>query len=190
MKKIIVLLLLLTLTGCGRKTCNYKFYDTLTKNYSEDALKCEKVTYVSNAYDFELVTTPNNAGDAFLAEIRYDGRKFIYSYPDVEFINAKIRKYEKQDIMFLELYTKSDNANVYLIVMDSVGNIKYEAPSTSSPVLDGENFIVREYLRFGDNKFLCSEYDSNDVLYRENTYNTISMNLVSSSDVKIKEICN
>ena len=189
MKKIFILFLLISLTGCGRKTCDYNFDDTLTKNYSEDALKCEKVTYVSKEYGFELTTTPNKNGNAFLAEIRFRGRKFNYSFADVEYVNAKIKKYVEQDIMFLELYTNRKNANIYLIAMDIDGNLKYELASTSSPVVEGKNFTVKEYLRFADDEYVCADFDVNDIVYREITYNTITMDLVGSKDVKIKDIC-
>lgn len=190
MKKIFVLiLLLLVLTGCGRKKCDYNIENILTENYSEDALKCKKVTYTSEKFDFQFITTPNKNGDAFLAEIMFKGAKFDYSYFDTEFVNVKIRRNIEKDVMFLELYNNRKNGNIYLVVMDLVGNIKYEIPNTSSPSIKGNNFIIKEYLRFADDEYLCEDYNIEDIAYREVTYNIASLDVVNSKDIKIKEIC-
>jgi len=190
MKKILIfLLLLLTLTGCGKKHCTSTFSDNMTENYYEDVKKCSTISYKNSDKNIELLTTPNKDGKGFTAKIKYNNRDLKHSYEDFEFNNSKINRYN--NINFLELY--DDRDYVTLIVFDMYGNISFEINNTSSPSVNGNNFTIKEYLLFlksEKDSYMCENYKSTDrIAYIEKTYNMKNFTLVSEKEVKLKDIC-
>lgn len=188
MKKIWLLALMMVLTGCGTQTrCEYKFDTSLTKDYKKDAAGCESVTYINEENNIKFVTTPINDGNSFMATINYNNRIFNHSFADIELVNANLNKVN--NFWFLELYSEAESGNVYLVLFDKDGNVKYELGSTATPVFDGDKFTVREYLKIPARVYSCADYNANDVAYREKTYDMNDMKLLDSKEIKIKDIC-
>ena len=187
MKKIILLVFILLLTGCGN-SCEKNFKFNMTKNYSKDAKKCETVKYTSKKYGLEVVTTPSDDKKSFRATITQNGRKLEYSYYDVDFTNLMIKQYN--GINFLELYDDSKINNTYLVLFDDVANIRYEATSTTSPVVNGEKFTVKEYRTFVDGDYICANYLELDrIAYYEKTYNMMDMTVLNEKKYLVKDVC-
>ena len=187
MKKLIIFALIFILTGCGN-SCERDFKSNMTKNYSKDAKKCQVVKYTNEENNMEIITKPSKDKSSFTAEIKLNGYNLEYSYFDVQFVNAKFKQYN--GINFLEMYNNKGKNNVYLIVFDDVGNIRYEVGSTLEPVVDGENFKVNEYRIFTEGNYQCSNYSNLDAIaYVEKTYNMMNMSVVSSKNVLLKDVC-
>lgn len=188
MKKIIILcMLMFILTGCGN-SCERDFKTTMTKNYSKHAKRCEMVKYTSKKNNIEIITTPSKDKKSFTAKINYNGGELMHSYTDHVFTNAQIKQYN--GINFLELYGTKKINNTYLILFDDVGNIRYEILGTKSPIINGNNFTIREYSIFVDGDYKCELYDNLDRLaYTEKTYNMLDMSVVDSKKVLLKEVC-
>lgn len=187
MKKIILLVCILLLTGCGN-SCEKNFKFNLTKNYSKDAKKCDVVKYTSKKYGLEVMTTASEDKKSFIAAINQNGIKLEFSYYDVNFNNLRIKQYN--GINFLELYDDKKINNTYLVVFDDVANIRYETGYTTSPIIDGENFTIKEYRTYVDGDYVCEHYKSLDnIAYYERTYNMMDMSIVKEKKVLIKDVC-
>lgn len=187
MKKLIIFVLVFILTGCGN-SCERNFKSNMTKNYSKHAKNCEVVKYTNEKSNVEIVTTPSKDKKSFNAEIKANGYDVNYSYFDTKFVNAKINQYN--GINFLELYDTNKKNNVYLIVFDDVGNIRYEVSSTAKPIIKGDNFTVKEYRWFIDEDYECVNYSDLDrIAYTEKTYNMMDMSVVKSKNILLKDVC-
>ena len=187
MKKLIIFILIFILTGCGN-SCERSFNSDMTKDYSKNAKRCDVVKYTNEKNNMEIITTPNKNKSSFTAKIKINGYDLEYSYFDVSFVNAKLNQYN--GINFLELYNDKKENNVYLIVFDDVGNIRYEIGSTLKPVIEGNNFKVNEYRIFVDGNYKCTDYSNlSSVAYVEKTYNMMNMKVVNSKNVLLKDVC-
>lgn len=182
MKKIIVFILIFILTGCG---CEHNFDNELTKDFSKDAKKCEVVKYTSKKNNLEINATPSDDKKTFTASIKYIGKDFTYSFMDIQFTNAEIKQYN--GINFLRFY---ENDDIYLILFDDVGNIRYETAATDKVLINGNNFTVKEYRIFPNGGYICDQYsDLNALAYFEKTYNMLDMSVVDSKEVLLKDVC-
>ena len=187
MKKIIMLGFIFLLTGC-KASCDLEFTTKMTKDYSKDAKKCEVVTYKNKKQDITFVTTPSEDKKTFTVKIDYAGYEFMHSYMDINYTNLKLNQYN--GINFLELYDTAKVNNVYLVLFDDAGNVRYEIPSTKSPIVDGEIFTAYEYYTFVDGDYICDNYSNKNVTaYTETTYNMMDMSVISSKKYLIKDVC-
>ena len=187
MKKTLVLIMLLILTGCGKKNdCDYKFKGEMTDKYSDDVNQCETVTYTDKVNDIEIVTSPKEDGKKFTADITYKNSKIFNMFEQLEFKN--IKTYQRGKYIFIEMF--KDEYIISLIVMDIDGNVIESLNNVLSPVFNNNTFSIEApLLPLKDGKYLCDEYDHDSFAYRKFTYNINNVLDYKEEEVKLGKVC-
>lgn len=189
-KKILILLMVvLLITGCGKKEANLKFESSImTEDYSKDALKKETVTYTDKKNNLEVVTTPTEDGKKFTASINYKEKELYNIFSKQEYNNVKV--YKRNNNMFLELHNDSKTNNINLIVFDMDGNVKRSKSSISGIVFYDDNFTITEQLLpVEDKEKICEYYDKETYVSRDITYDYVTIEKIDTKEIKVKDLC-
>ena len=195
MKKIIIgFMVVILLSGCAEEEkdmCTYnidkdKIY--ATSNYENDIKTCEKVNYVYDEYDLKVETVPTTNKNGFTMTLYYKDKVINNKFADVEFVNISVVKVNNN--IFVKPATGAQDFNGYLIVFDKEGKVLKELEKVHVKEIKEDSFNVMEYNIYSIGGYNCSEYeDKEQVAYRENVYSTSSLELIDSTEFKIKDIC-
>ena len=195
MKKIIIgFMVVILLSGCAKEEkdmCTYNIEEgksLATSNYENDIKTCEKVNYVYDEYDLKIETVPGSDKAVFTMNLYYKDKVINNKFTNVEFMNADVAKVNGN--IFVKLVTGAQDYNIYLIVFDKDGNVLKELERVNMKEIEDDSFKVLEYNIYSIGGYNCSEYeDKEQVAYRENVYSTSTLELIGSTEYKIKDIC-
>ena len=195
MKKIIMgLMVVILLSGCAKEEkgmCTYNIEEgksIATSNYENDIKICEKVNYVYDEYDLKIETVPGSNKAVFTMNLYYKDKVINNKFTNVEFMNADVAKVNGN--IFVKLVTGAQDYNIYLIVFDKDGKVLKELERVNMKEIEDDSFKVLEYNIYSIGGYNCSEYeDKEQVAYRENVYSTSSLELIDSTEYKIKDVC-
>lgn len=195
MKKIIMgIMVVILLSGCAKEEkdmCTYnidkdKIY--ATSNYENDIKTCEKVIYVYDEYDLKVETVPTTNKNGFTMTLYYKDKVINNKFADVEFANIEVIKVNNN--IFVKPFTGAQDFSGYLIVFDKEGKVLKELEKIHVKEIKEDSFNVMEYNIYSIGGYNCSEYeDKEQVAYMENVYSTSSLELIDSTEFKIKDIC-
>lgn len=195
MKKIIIgIMVVILLSGCAKEEkdmCTYNIEEgesTLTGNYENDIRTCEKVNYVYNEYDLKIETVPGSDKAVFTMNLYYKDKIINNKFTNVEFMNADVVKVNGN--IFVKFVTGAQDYNIYLIVFDKDGKVLKELERVNMKEIKDNSFEVLEYNIYSIGGYNCSEYeDKEQVAYTENVYSTSTLELIDSTEYKIKDVC-
>ena len=106
----------------------------------------------------------------------------------VIFVNISVAKVSNN--IFVKPSTGAQDFNGYLIVFDKDGRVLKELEKVHVKEIKEDSFNVMEYNIYSIGGYNCSEYeDKEQVAYMENVYSTSSLELIDSTEFKIKDIC-
>ena len=195
MKKIIIgFMVVILLSGCAKEEkdmCTYNIEEgksLATSNYENDIKTCEKVNYVYDEYDLKIETVPGSDKAVFTMNLYYKDKVINNKFTNVEFMNADVAKVNGN--IFVKLVTGAQDYNIYLIVFDKDGNVLKELERVNMKEIEDDLFKVLEYNIYSIGGYNCSEYeDKEQVAYMENVYSTSTLELIGSTEYKIKDVC-
>ena len=195
MKKIIMgIMVVILLSGCAEEEkdmCTYNIEEgksIATSNYENDIKTCEKVNYVYDEYDLKIETVPGSDKAVFTMNLYYKDKVINYKFTNVEFMNADVIKVNGN--IFVKLVTGAQDYNIYLIVFDKDGKVLKELERVNMKEIEDDSFEVLEYNIYSIGGYNCSEYeDKEQVAYMENVYSTSTLELIDSTEYKIKDVC-
>ena len=195
MKKIIMgFMVVILLSGCAKEEkdmCTYNIEEgkSLTNsNYKNDIKTCEKVNYVYDEYDLKIETVPTSNKLGFTMTLYYNDKVINNKFADVEFAGATVVKVN--DNIFVRPFTGKQDFNSYLIVFDKDGRVLKELERVNINEIKGDTFKVMEYKIYAFGGYICSQYEGKEqVAYMENVYSTSTLELIGSTEYKIKDVC-
>ena len=195
MKKIIMgIMVVILLSGCAKEEkdmCTYNIDEDkiyATSNYENDIKTCEKVIYVYDEYDLKVETVPTTNKNGFTMTLYYKDKVINNKFADVEFANIEVIKVNNN--IFVKPFTGAQDFSGYLIVFDKEGKVLKELEKIHVKEIKEDSFNVMEYNIYSIGGYNCSEYeDKEQVAYMENVYSTSSLELIDSTEFKIKDIC-
>lgn len=195
MKKIIMgIMVVILLSGCAKEEkdmCTYNIEEgksLATSNYKNDIKTCEKVNYVYDEYDLKIETVPTSNKLGFTMTLYYKDKVINNKFADVEFAGATVVKVN--DNIFVKPFTGAQDFNGYLIVFDKEGKVLKELERVHVKEIKEDSFNVMEYNIYSIGGYNCSEYeDKEQVAYMENVYSTSTLELIDSTEYKIKDVC-
>ncbi len=195
MKKIIIgFMVVILLSGCAEEEkdmCTYNIDEDkiyATSNYENDIKTCEKVNYVYNEYDLKIETVPTSNKNGFTMTLYYKDKVINNKFADVEFVNISVVKVNNN--IFVKPFTGAQDFNGYLIVFDKEGKVLKELERVHVKEIKDDSFKVMEYNIYSIGGYNCSEYeDKEQVAYTENIYSTSTLELMDSTEFKIKDVC-
>lgn len=195
MKKIIMgIMIIILLSGCAEEEkdmCTYNIEEgksLATSNYKNDIKTCEKVNYVYDEYDLKIETVPGSDKAVFTMNLYYKDKVINNKFTNVEFMNADVVKVNGN--IFVKLVTGAQDYNIYLIVFDKDGKVLKELERVNMKEIEDDSFEVLEYNIYSIGGYNCSEYeDKEQVAYTENVYSTSTLELIDSTEFKIKDVC-
>ena len=195
MKKIIMgIMIIILLSGCAEEEkdmCTYNIEEgksIATSNYENDIKTCEKVNYVYDEYDLKIETVPGSDKAVFTMNLYYKDKVINNKFTNVEFMNADVVKVNGN--IFVKLVTGAQDYNIYLIVFDKDGKVLKELERVNMKEIEDDSFEVLEYNIYSIGGYNCSEYeDKEQVAYTENVYSTSTLELIDSTEFKIKDVC-
>lgn len=195
MKKIIIgFMVVILLSGCAEEEkdmCTYNIDEDkiyATSNYENDIKTCEKVNYVYNEYDLKIETVPTSNKNGFTMTLYYKDKVINNKFADVEFANIEVIKVNNN--IFVKPFTGAQDFNGYLIVFDKEGKVLKELERVHVKEIKDDSFKVMEYNIYSIGGYNCSEYeDKEQVAYTENIYSTSTLELMDSTEFKIKDVC-
>ena len=195
MKKIIMgIMVIILLSGCAEEEkdmCTYNIEEgksIATSNYENDIKTCEKVNYVYDEYDLKIETVPGSDKAVFTMNLYYKDKVINNKFTNVEFMNADVVKVNGN--IFVKLVTGAQDYNIYLIVFDKDGKVLKELERVNMKEFEDDSFEVLEYNIYSIGGYNCSEYeDKEQVAYTENVYSTSTLELIDSTEFKIKDVC-
>lgn len=195
MKKIIMgIMVVILLSGCAKEEkdmCTYNIEEgksIATSNYENDIKTCEKVNYVYDEYDLKIETVPGSDKAVFTMNLYYKDKVINNKFTNVEFMNADVVKVNGN--IFVKLVTGAQDYNIYLIVFDKDGKVLKELERVNMKEIEDDSFEVLEYNIYSIGGYNCSEYeDKEQVAYTENVYSTSTLELIDSTEFKIKDVC-
>ena len=195
MKKIIMgIMVVILLSGCAKEEkdmCTYNIDEDkiyATSNYENDIKTCEKVIYVYDEYDLKVETVPTTNKNGFTMTLYYKDKVINNKFADVEFANIEVIKVNNN--IFVKPFTGAQDFSGYLIVFDKEGKVLKELEKVHVKEIKEDSFNVMEYNIYSIGGYNCSEYeDKEQVAYMENVYSTSSLELIDSTEFKIKDIC-
>ena len=195
MKKIIIgFMVVILLSGCAKEEkdmCTYNIEEgksIATSNYENDIKTCEKVNYVYDEYDLKIETVPGSDKAVFTMNLYYKDKVINNKFTNVEFMNADVVKVNGN--IFVKLVTGAQDYNIYLIVFDKDGKVLKELERVNMKEIEDDSFEVLEYNIYSIGGYNCSEYeDKEQVAYTENVYSTSTLELIDSTEFKIKDVC-
>ncbi len=195
MKKIIMgIMIIILLSGCAEEEkdmCTYNIEEGkiyATSNYENDIKTCEKVNYVYDEYDLKIETVPGSDKAVFTMNLYYKDKVINNKFTNVEFMNADVVKVNGN--IFVKLVTGAQDYNIYLIVFDKDGKVLKELERVNMKEIEDDSFEVLEYNIYSIGGYNCSEYeDKEQVAYTENVYSTSTLELIDSTEFKIKDVC-
>ncbi len=195
MKKIIMgIMVVILLSGCAEEEkdmCTYNIEEgksIATSNYENDIKTCEKVNYVYDEYDLKIETVPGSDKAVFTMNLYYKDKVINNKFTNVEFMNADVVKVNGN--IFVKLVTGAQDYNIYLIVFDKDGKVLKELERVNMKEIEDDSFEVLEYNIYSIGGYNCSEYeDKEQVAYTENVYSTSTLELIDSTEFKIKDVC-
>lgn len=195
MKKIIMgIMVVILLSGCAKEEkdmCTYNIEEgksIATSNYENDIKTCEKVNYVYDEYDLKIETVPGSDKAVFTMNLYYKDKVINNKFTNVEFMNADVVKVNGN--IFVKLVTGAQDYNIYLIVFDKDGKVLKELERVNMKEFEDDSFEVLEYNIYSIGGYNCSEYeDKEQVAYTENVYSTSTLELIDSTEFKIKDVC-
>ena len=195
MKKIIMgIMVVILLSGCAEEEkdmCTYNIEEgksIATSNYENDIKTCEKVNYVYDEYDLKIETVPGSDKAVFTMNLYYKDKVINNKFTNVEFMNADVVKVNGN--IFVKLVTGAQDYNIYLIVFDKDGKVLKELERVNMKEFEDDSFEVLEYNIYSIGGYNCSEYeDKEQVAYTENVYSTSTLELIDSTEFKIKDVC-
>ena len=195
MKKIILgFMVVILLSGCAEEEkdmCTYNIDEDkiyATSNYENDIKTCEKVNYVYDEYDLKIETVPGSDKAVFTMNLYYKDKVINNKFTNVEFMNADVVKVNGN--IFVKLVTGAQDYNIYLIVFDKDGKVLKELERVNMKEIEDDSFEVLEYNIYSIGGYNCSEYeDKEQVAYTENVYSTSTLELIDSTEFKIKDVC-
>ena len=195
MKKIIMgIMIIILLSGCAEEEkdmCTYNIEEgksIATSNYENDIKTCEKVNYVYDEYDLKIETVPGSDKAVFTMNLYYKDKVINNKFTNVEFMNADVVKVNGN--IFVKLVTGAQDYNIYLIVFDKDGKVLKELERVNMKEIGDDSFEVLEYNIYSIGGYNCSEYeDKEQVAYTENVYSTSTLELIDSTEFKIKDVC-
>lgn len=195
MKKIIMgIMVVILLSGCAEEEkdmCTYNIEEgksIATSNYENDIKTCEKVNYVYDEYDLKIETVPGSDKAVFTMNLYYKDKVINNKFTNVEFMNADVVKVNGN--IFVKLVTGAQDYNIYLIVFDKDGKVLKELERVNMKEIEDDSFEVLEYNIYSIGGYNCSEYeDKEQVAYTENIYSTSTLELIDSTEFRIKDVC-
>ena len=195
MKKIIMgIMVVILLSGCAKEEkdmCTYNIDEDkiyVTSNYENDIKTCEKVNYVYDEYDLKIETVPTSNKLGFTMTLYYNDKVINNKFADVEFANISVVKVNNN--IFVKPSTGAQDFNGYLIVFDKEGKVLKELERVHVKEIKDDSFKVMEYNIYSIGGYNCSQYeDKEQVAYTENVYSTSTLELMGSTEFKIKDIC-
>ena len=195
MKKIIMgFMVVILLSGCAKEEkdmCTYNIDEDkiyATSNYENDIKTCEKVNYVYDEYDLKVETVPTTNKNGFTMTLYYKDKVINNKFADVEFANIEVIKVNNN--IFVKPFTGAQDFSGYLIVFDKEGKVLKELEKVHVKEIKEDSFKVMEYNIYSIGGYNCSEYeDKEQVAYMENVYSTSTLELIDSTEYKIKDVC-
>lgn len=195
MKKIIIgFMVVILLSGCAKEEkdmCTYNIDEDkiyATSNYENDIKTCEKVIYVYDEYDLKVETVPTTNKNGFTMTLYYKDKVINNKFADVEFVNISVVKVNNN--IFVKPATGAQDFNDYLIVFNKEGKVLKELERVHVKEIKDDSFKVMEYNIYSIGGYNCSEYENKEqVAYMENVYSTSTLELIDSTEFKIKDIC-
>lgn len=195
MKKIIMgIMVVVLLSGCAEEEkdmCTYNIEEgksLATSNYKNDIKTCEKVNYVYDEYDLKVETVPTTNKNAFTMTLYYKDKVINNKFADVEFANIEVIKVNNN--IFVKPFTGAQDFNGYLIVFDKEGKVLKELERVNINEIKDDSFKVMEYNIYSIGGYNCSKYeDKEQVAYTENVYSTSTLELIDSTEFRIKDVC-
>ena len=195
MKKIILgFMVVILLSGCAEEEkdmCTYNIDEDkiyATSNYENDIKTCEKVNYVYDEYDLKVETVPTSNKNGFTMKLYYKDKVINNKFADVKFVNISVVKVNNN--IFVKPATGAQDFNSYLIVFDKEGKVLKELERVHVKEIKDDSFKVMEYNIYSIGGYNCSEYeDKEQVAYTENIYSTSTLELMDSTEFKIKDVC-
>lgn len=195
MKKIIMgFMVVILLSGCAEEEkdmCTYNIEEgksIATSNYENDIKTCEKVNYVYDEYDLKIETVPTSNKRGFTMTLYYNDKVINNKFDDVKFVNISVVKVNNN--IFVKPATGAQDFNSYLIVFDKEGRVLKELEKVNIKEIKDDSFKVMEYNIYATNGYYCSKYeDKEQVAYTENVYSTSTLELIDSTEYKIKDVC-
>lgn len=195
MKKIMLgIMVVILLSGCAKEEkdmCTYNIEEgksLATSNYKNDIKTCEKVNYVYDEYDLKIETMPTSNKNGFTMKLYYKDKVINNKFADVEFANIEVIKVNNN--IFVKPFTGAQDFNGYLIVFDKEGKVLKELERVHVKEIKDDLFKVMEYNIYSIGGYNCSEYeDKEQVAYTENIYSTSTLELIDSTEFRIKDVC-
>lgn len=195
MKKIIMgIMVVILLSGCAKEEkdmCTYNIEEGrsyLTKKYEDDVNSCEKVNYIYDEYDLKIETVPTSDKLGFTMQLYYNDKVINNKFADVKFVNISVVKVNNN--IFVKPSTGAQDFNDYLIVFNKEGKVLKELERVHVKEIKDDSFKVMEYNIYSIGGYNCSQYeDKEQVAYTENVYSTSTLELMGSTEFKIKDIC-
>lgn len=195
MKKIMIgIMVVILLSGCAKEEkdmCTYNIEEgksLATSNYKNDIKTCEKVNYVYDEYDLKIETMPTSNKNGFTMKLYYKDKVINNKFADVEFANIEVIKVNNN--IFVKPFTGAQDFNGYLIVFDKEGKVLKELERVHVKEIKDDLFKVMEYNIYSIGGYNCSEYeDKEQVAYTENIYSTSTLELIDSTEFRIKDVC-
>lgn len=195
MKKIMIgIMVVILLSGCAKEEkdmCTYNIEEgksLATSNYKNDIKTCEKVNYVYDEYDLKIETMPTSNKNGFTMKLYYKDKVINNKFADVEFANIEVIKVNNN--IFVKPITGAQDFNGYLIVFDKEGKVLKELERVHVKEIKDDLFKVMEYNIYSIGGYNCSEYeDKEQVAYTENIYSTSTLELIDSTEFRIKDVC-